>query len=172
MILAGGGASDDPEGNAIYQEVEAAAKDDPDLHVLLLPENPRLINALQRGSTIILQKSIREGFGLTVTEALWKNKAVIGGNTGGIRRQILDHVTGFLVYTPEGAAHRIRQLLQKPELGNELGIKGKRLVKENFLITRHLREYLTLMATLLIPNGDRIDLSTGGRGPAYPIGNA
>lgn len=159
MVLAGAGAADDPEGEAAYNEVKIAAKDDPDIHILLLPPSPRIINALQRGSTIVLQKSVREGFGLTVTEALWKSKPVIGGNTGGIRLQLIDHLTGFLVHTPEGAAHRIRQLLQNPELATELGIKGKRLIKENFLITRHLREYLTLMATLLVPDGDRIDLS-------------
>ncbi len=161
LILVGGGASDDPEGDAIYRDVTAFAKDDPEIHVLLLPPSPRIINALQRASTIILQKSIREGFGLTVTEGLWKNKAVIGGNTGGIRLQILDHVTGFLVRTPEEAAHRICQLLQDPELATAFGAKGKQLVKDNFLITRHLRDYLTLMATLLNPKRDHIDLSTG-----------
>jgi trehalose synthase len=114
---------------------------------------------LQRGADIIIQKSIREGFGLTVTEALWKSKPVIGGDSGGIRLQIIDHNTGFLVHTPEGVAHRIRYLLQNPDIAKELGARGKKLVKENFLITRHLREYLTLMVSLLSPEGDRIDLS-------------
>lgn len=159
LVLAGGGATDDPEGEAMYHEIAEVAKDDPDIHVLQLPPSPRMINALQRGSNVILQKSVKEGFGLTVTEALWKNKAVIGGDTGGIRLQLINHLTGFLVHTPEGAAIRIRQLLQDPELAAELGAKGKRMVKENFLITRHLREYLTVMATLIEPNGDRIDLS-------------
>lgn len=159
LVLAGGGATDDPEGDAIYKNVMSAAKDDPDIHVLLLPPCPREINALQRASNIIIQKSVKEGFGLTVTEGLWKNKAVIGGDTGGIRLQVIDHITGFLVHTPEGAAHRLRYLLQNPDLAKDLGAKGKHLVKENFLITRHLREYLTVIASLLFPDGDRIDVS-------------
>src|SRR6185295_8337196 len=159
LVLAGGSAADDPEGELVYQEVMQAAKDNPDIHVLLLPPNAhRTINALQRGATIVLQKSTKEGFGLTVTEALWKTKPVIGGNCGGIRLQLIDHHTGFLVNTPEGAAHRIRYLLQNPQKAREIGIKGKRLVKENFLITRHLREYLTVMSVLLFPKKDRIDL--------------
>lgn len=160
LILAGGGASDDPEGEAILREVKAAAQNDPDVHVLFLPSDAhREINALQRGANIVLQKSIREGFGLTVTEALWKGKPVIGGNTGGIRQQVIDNYTGFLVNTPEGAALRIRYLLDDPEKGLEMGKAGKLHVKEHFLITRNLREYLTVFATLLNPGKDRIDLS-------------
>lgn len=159
LVLAGGKASDDPEGEIVYNEVLIAKNRDPDIHLLLLPPSNRTINALQRGADIVLQKSIREGFGLTCTEALWKGKPVIGGNTGGLKLQIINHHTGYLVSTPEGAAHRIRQLLQSPQKAHELGSKGKRLVKENFLITRHLREYLTIMAVLLKPKGDRIDLS-------------
>lgn len=160
LILAGGSASDDPEGEVVFNEVKEAANNDADVHILLLPPNAhRMINALQRGATVVLQKSLKEGFGLTVTEALWKMKPVIGGNTGGIRLQIVNHHTGFLVNTPEGAAHRIRYLLQYPEIAKELGNAGKRFVKEHFLITRHLREYLTLMTTLLSPKGDRLDFS-------------
>ncbi len=159
LILAGGGATDDPESEIVLKEVMAAAND-PDIHVLFLPSNAhRIVNALQRGSDIVLQKSKKEGFGLTVAEALWKMKPVIGGNSGGIRLQVIDHRTGYLVNTPEGAALRIRYLLQNPEKAKELGSAGKRLVKENFLITRNFREYLTLFATLLFPNGDRFDLS-------------
>lgn len=160
LVLAGGEASDDPEGELVLRDVEIAAKDIADIHVLLLPPTShRTINALQRGADIVLQKSIKEGFGLTVTEALWKMKPVIGGNTGGIRLQVINHHTGFLVNTPEGAAHRIRYLLQNPQKGKEFGMKGKRLVKENFLLTRNLREYLTLISILLFPKSDRIDLS-------------
>lgn len=160
LVLAGGSASDDPEGEKVLEDVVLAAKGDADIHILLLPPNAhRDINALQRGADIILQKSIREGFGLTVTEALWKSKPVIAGNTGGIRLQVINHYTGYLVNTPEGAANRIRYLLQYPEKGKELGIAGKHHVRENFLITRHLREYLTVIAALLFPKGDRIDLS-------------
>lgn len=160
LILAGGGATDDPEGQVVLDEVMEAAAGDKDIHILNLPSDAhRTINALQRGATIVLQKSTKEGFGLTVTEAMWKMKPVIGGNTGGIRLQLINHHTGFLVNTPEGAAHRIRYLLQNPEIAKEIGIKAKHFVKENFLITRHIREYLTAMTTLFYPDGDRIDLS-------------
>ncbi len=159
LILAGGGADDDPEAGAVLHEVMESSKDDPDIHILNLPPNARVINALQRGADIVLQKSVREGFGLTVTEALWKSKPVIGGNTGGIRLQLINHYTGYLVNTPEGAANRIRYLLQNPEKGKQLGTAGKHHVKENFLITRHLREYLTVMASLRRATGSRVDLS-------------
>ena len=95
-----------------------------------------------------MQKSLREGFGLTVTEGMWKGKPVIGGDTGGIRLQVFDQYTGFLVRTPEGAALRIRYLLQRRRLLEEMGQRAKRFVAENFLITRHLREYLTLQLSL------------------------
>lgn len=160
LVLAGGSAADDPEGERVLKEIREVAQGDPDIFILdLPPDASRTINALQRGADIIVQKSVKEGFGLTVTEALWKMKPVIGGNTGGIRIQVINYYTGYLVNTPEGAANRLRYLLQDPEKGKELGIAGKRLVKENFLITRHLREYLTLMATLRDPQSERIDLS-------------
>lgn len=159
LILAGGGATDDPEGMEVFKEVQEAAAQDRDIHVLFLPPAPRIINCLQRGADIVLQKSLKEGFGLTVTEALWKSKPVIGGNTGGIRLQVFDHYTGFLVNTPEGAALRIRYLLQNKELCNKLGKEGRQLVQDNFLITRQVREKLTVMATLMFPKGDRIDFS-------------
>jgi len=106
----------------------------------------------------VLQKSIREGFGLTVTEAMWKSKPVIGGDTGGIRLQVIDHHTGFLVNTPEGAASRIRYLLRRTEKLEEMGVKARGLVRDNFLLTRHLREYLTLIVGLLHGVQDRIVL--------------
>ena len=96
LVLAGGGARDDPEGQMVLDEVKAAVGDDDDIHVLLLPSDAhRTINALQRASDIVLQKSLREGFGLTVTEAMWKGRPVIGGDTGGIRLQVINHYTGF-----------------------------------------------------------------------------
>jgi trehalose synthase len=144
LVLAGGGATDDPE--AVFEEVMDEAKDNDHIHVLMLPSDAhRTINALQRASTIIIQKSTQEGFGLTVTEALWKGKPVIGGNVGGIRLQVHNHHTGYLVNTPEGAALRIRELLRNPVKISNMGQTGKQFVKENFLLTRHLREYLTLM---------------------------
>jgi trehalose synthase len=105
-----------------------------------------------------LQKSVREGFGLTVTEALWKGKPVIGGNTGGIRLQVINNHTGFLVNTPEGAALRVRYLLERPEKLQEMGKKAVRFVRENFLLTRQLREYLTVMVALIHGCEDRIEL--------------
>lgn len=160
LVLAGGGASDDPEGEVVLSEVQTAAGDDPDAHVLLLPSDAHLeINALQRAADIVLQKSIREGFGLTVTEAMWKGRPVIGGDVGGIRLQVFNHHTGFLVNTPEGAALRIRYLLHQPEMIQAMGQKAQAFVCENFLITRHLREYLTLMVALLHGAQDRIELS-------------
>jgi trehalose synthase len=159
LVLAGGGATDDPEGETVLAEVREAAGDDPDIHVLKLPPDVhRTVNALQRAATIVIQKSVREGFGLTVTEALWKQKPVIGGDVGGIRLQIVNHHTGFLVNTPEGTAVRIRYLLRHPGKAEEMARKGRDLVRENFLVTRHLREYLTLCVALLHGKQDRIEL--------------
>jgi trehalose synthase len=134
---------------AVLDDVLEVAGDDPDIHVLSLPSNAHVtINALQRLADIILQKSTREGFGLTVTEGMWKGKPVIGGDTGGIRLQVVNHHTGFLVNTPEGAAHRIRYLLHHRERISEIGMEAREFVRENFLLTRHLREYLTLMLAI------------------------
>jgi trehalose synthase len=146
LILAGGAAQDDPEGADILKEVEEAAGNDKDIHILLLPsDKDRLINGLQRIADVIIQKSTREGFGLTVTEGMWKGKPIIGGDTGGIRLQISNYNTGFLVRSPEGAALRIRYLLHNKEMAQKMGLRAKEFVRENFLLTRHLREYLTLL---------------------------
>ena len=159
LVLAGGGASDDPEGEMVLNEVKQASNGASNIHVLLLPADAnRTINALQRASDIILQKSIREGFGLTVSEGMWKGKPVIGGDTGGIRLQVINHFTGFLVRTPEGAALRTRYLLHRRDKLEEMGMRAKRFVRENFLITRHLREYLTLMVGLTNENDERINV--------------
>lgn len=148
-VLAGGGATDDPEGIQVLEEVQEAANGDDDVHVLFLPGDAhRKINALQRIADVVVQKSTKEGFGLTVTEGLWKGKPVIGGDTGGIRLQIHNYHTGFLVNSPEGMAHRIRYMLQHREVMASMGEKGREFVRENFLLTRHLREYLTLMLAL------------------------
>lgn len=159
LVLAGGSADDDPEGEAVLAEVRAAAGDDGDLHVLLLPPDAhRVINALQRASDLVIQKSTREGFGLTVTEAMWKGRPVIGGDTGGIRLQVVDFHTGFLVSTPEGAALRMRYLFNQPRLMEAMGHKAQTFVRENYLLTRQLREYLTLGLGLLTGKGERIEL--------------
>lgn len=159
LVLAGGGAADDPEGESVLAEVRAAAREDPDAHVLLLPPDAHLeVNALQRAAGLVVQKSLREGFGLTVTEALWKGRPVIGGDVGGIRLQVVNHHTGFLVNTPEGAALRIRYLLHQPAKLARMGEQARDFVRDNFLITRHLREYLTLMVALLHGARDRVRL--------------
>ena len=155
LILAGGAADDDPEGAEMLRAVEAIADGDADIHILALPPRSDLeINALVRGSTVVLQKSIKEGFGLTVTEALWKKKPVIGGAVGGIKLQILDGVTGFLVHSPEGAANRVIELLGNPSLRQRLGTNGYLHVKQNFLTTRHIRDYLLMILALEDPAKD------------------
>ncbi|HKQ62115.1 MAG TPA: glycosyltransferase [Candidatus Polarisedimenticolaceae bacterium] len=160
LVLAGGGAADDPEGQAVLAEVREAADGEPDVHILDLPPDAHLeINALQRRAELVLQKSLREGFGLTVTEAMWKGKPVIGGDTGGIVLQVVNGYTGYRVHTPEGAAFRIRYLLARPQRAEEMGRRARRYVRENFLLTRHLREYLTLMLGLREGAPARLELS-------------
>src|SRR5579862_8673061 len=160
LVLAGGGAPDDPEGEAVLSEVREAAANDPDIHVLLLPPFSDLeINALVRGSTVVLQKSIREGFGLTVSEALWKRKPVIGGAVGGIKLQIIDGITGFLVHSPEGAATRIAELLRDRRLRDRIGENGYQHVKQNFLVTRHVKDYILIMLALDHPGESVVQLN-------------
>lgn len=149
LVLAGGGAKDDPEGGQVLAEVMEAAGGDPDIRLLDLPAWSALeINALQRASTIIIQKSLREGFGLTVTEGLWKKKPVVAGNVGGIPLQVIHKVTGMLVQSVEGCAYQIRYLLANPETAKRLGENGYEHVKENFLITSNLKRYLLLFLCL------------------------
>jgi trehalose synthase len=133
----------------VLAEVRDRASDDRDIHVLLLPPFSDLdINALVRASAVVFQKSIKEGFGLTVTEAMWKRRPVIGSAVGGIKLQVIDGVTGYLVHSPEGAAHRAMQLLRDPGLGRRLGDNGHEHVKQNFLLTRHVKDYLLLMLAM------------------------
>lgn len=159
LVLAGGGASDDPEGAEVLQEVLEHAAGDSDIHVLPLPPHRDLtINALVRGSTIVFQKSISEGFGLTVSEALWKRKPVIGGAVGGIKLQVINGVTGFLVHTPEGAAHWALELLRDSDLRRRMGENGYEHVKQNFLVTRHVEDSLLLLLALDHPDEDIVRL--------------
>ncbi len=146
LVLAGGEATDDPEGASVLSRLCAEAVSDPDIHVLCLPATAHLeINALQRGSTIVLQKSIKEGFGLTVTEALWKGKPVIAGAVGGITLQVKHRITGILVNSVDGVVHYTKVLLNHPEFAETLGRNGREHVRQNFLLTRHLRDYLVLV---------------------------
>jgi trehalose synthase len=149
LVLAGGPADDDPEGAEVLREVMDAAGEDKDLKILLLPpDSHRMINALQRSAIIVLQKSLKEGFGLTVTEALWKGKPVIGGACGGITLQVHDYHTGFLVHSPAGAAYRIRYLLRYSDKRERMGRTGFEFVREHFLLIRHLRDYLCTLLCL------------------------
>jgi trehalose synthase len=148
LLLAGGTAPDDPEGQQVYEEVMEAAQEDPDIHILVMPQNDLEINALQRASTVILQKSLKEGFGLTVSEALWKAKPVVASNVGGIPLQIKHRYSGLLCYSPEGAAFALKQLLSSPEYARKIGENGREHIRNNFLITRHLRDYMLLFLSL------------------------
>jgi trehalose synthase len=152
LVLAGGPADDDPEGAEVLREVMDAAGEDKDLKILMLPpDSHRMINALQRSAVIVLQKSLKEGFGLTVTEALWKGKPVIGGACGGITLQVHDYHTGFLVHSPAGAAYRIRYLLRYGDKRERMGRTGFEFVREHFLLIRHLRDYLCTLLCLDFP---------------------
>ncbi len=150
LVLAGSPATDDPEGEAVLAEVKDYAANDEDIRILMLPPfSDRDINALQRMAAVVLQKSLKEGFGLTVAEAMWKGKPVLGGANGGIPLQISHGITGFLVHSVEGAAFRIRQLLNNPEMSKRMGEQAKEHVRRNFLITRQARDYLTVWYSLL-----------------------
>jgi trehalose synthase len=148
LILAGGTASDDPEGLEVLQEVREKAQNDPDIHILLMPQNDLEVNALQRASTVIIQKSLKEGFGLTVSEALWKAKPVVASAVGGIPLQVVHKYSGLLCYSVEGAAFAVKQLLSNPAYAKKLGENGREHIRNNFLLTRHLREYMLLFLAL------------------------
>ena len=148
LILAGGGAKDDPEGVKVFEEVNEKAKEDKDIHILLLPQNDLEVNALQRVSDVIIQKSLKEGFGLTVAEALWKAKPVVASHVGGIPLQIKHKYSGLLCHSVDGAAFALKQLLNSPGYAKKLGENGREHVKNNFLLTRHLKEYMLLFLSL------------------------
>jgi len=144
LVLVGNVATDDPEGQEIF---EALCKCSEDRIRILSVQDSALVNALQRRAAVVLQKSIREGFGLTVTEAMWKGTPVIGGKVGGIRHQIEDGVNGFLVESVEQAAQRIVQLLNDPKLRRQLGEKAKETVRARFLMSRLMEEWLDLIGS-------------------------
>jgi len=149
LVLAGGGATDDPEGMKVLEDVHREAENDPDIFVLFLPPGSDIeINALQRASDIVLQKSLREGFGLTVAEALWKGKPVIASAVGGIPLQIAHKYSGILTHSIEGTAYWIKQLIHEPVYAGKLGANGREHIKYNYLITRHIRDYLLLFLSL------------------------
>ncbi len=141
LVLLGNVATDDPEGQEIF---ESLCKCREDRILVLSVQDSALVNALQRRAAVVLQKSIREGFGLTVAEAMWKGTPVIGGNVGGIRHQIREGENGFLVDTAEQAAERIVQIIKDPKLRKKLGENARETVRERFLLTRLMEEWLDL----------------------------
>ncbi len=142
LVLLGNVATDDPEGGDVYQSLRDSREE---RIIILSVQDGALVNALQRRAAVVLQKSIREGFGLTVAEAMWKRTAVIGGNVGGIRYQIKDGDNGFLVSSVEEAAERIVQLVRDRQLREQMGQKAKESVRQQFLMTRLLEQYLDLL---------------------------
>ncbi|MCX5707788.1 MAG: glycosyltransferase [Candidatus Omnitrophica bacterium] len=148
LILAGGTAADDPESVQVLEEVRERAGKDKDIYILLLPQNDIDVNALQRASDVILQKSLREGFGLTVSEALWKAKPVVASHVGGIPLQIKNKYSGLLCRSIDGAAFSVKQLLNNPEYARKMGENGREHVRNNFLLTRHLKDYMLLFLSL------------------------
>lgn len=141
LVLLGNVATDDPEGQEVFESLLSCKEE---RILILTAEDSALVNALQRRAAVVLQKSIREGFGLTVTEAMWKGAAVIGGRCGGIRHQIEDGVNGFLVSTPAEAAARIVELLRDPALRRTLGTRARETVRGRFLMSRVAEQYLDL----------------------------
>ena len=146
LVLLGNFATDDPEGSKIFESLRACQEER--IMILTKGDDTALVNALQTRATVVLQKSLREGFGLTVAEAMWKRRAVIGGNVGGIRYQIKDGVNGFLVSTIEEAAERIVRLLKDKKLREELGKKARETVREKFLLPRYVEDYFDLFGEL------------------------
>ena len=141
LVLLGEVATDDPEGPKVYQSI----LDQQEERIIILSKaDTALVNALQRKASVILQKSLREGFGLTVSEAMWKGTPVIGGNVGGIRHQITDGENGFLVDSVDQAADRIVQLLTDTRMAKEMGEKGREIVREKFLLSRYIENYIDL----------------------------
>jgi trehalose synthase len=150
LALVGSMASDDPEGWDFFNATIAHADGDPDVHILNNFNNVGSIevNAFQSQSDVLIQKSTREGFGLTVTEAIWKGRPFIGGNVGGIPLQIEDGVSGYLVDSVEACAARTLDILRDPALGKALGRRGKEHVRKHFLTPRYLRDYLRIFTEL------------------------
>jgi trehalose synthase len=143
LVLLGNVATDDPEGSTVYRSL---LKNREDRIIIISRQDSALVNALQRRAAVVVQKSIREGFGLTVAEAMWKATPVIGGDVGGIRHQIRDGENGFLVSSVEEAADRIVQVVRDPDLRDRLGRAAKESVRQNYLLTRSIEQDLDLIS--------------------------
>lgn len=148
LVIAGGMASDDPEGEVIFNQTHEEARGDPDIHVIKLPEDVQVsaleVNALQRAATVILQPSIREGFGLVITEAMWKGKPVITREVGAIPIQVRGDETGFFITSAKKAAKKIIRLLENPYIAESVGKKAHSYVKEHFLMPDRVADYLRI----------------------------
>ena len=155
LVLLGNVATDDPEGEKVYSSLLDNRED---RIIIRSVQDTALVNALQRRAAVVLQKSLREGFGLTVTEAMWKGTPVIGGNVGGIRYQIQDGLNGYLVNSVEETADRLVRLLRDKKLRQEIGRRGKETVRKKFLMTRLVEQYLDLFASF------RPDFKLGHKG--------
>jgi trehalose synthase len=150
LVMVGSMAHDDPEGWHYLEQTEEHRAGDPDVHILtnLQGVGDVAVNAFQRASTVVVQKSLREGFGLTVSEAMWKEKPVIAGNAGGLRLQVEEETTGYLVDTIEECADRMGRLTTDTDLRTRMGLAGRELVRDRFLTIRELEDYLRLLASL------------------------
>jgi trehalose synthase len=161
LVLAGGLAADDPEGQGVLANVYDDTKNDENIHVLNLSlvnrlENYMEVNALQRAARVIMQPSTKEGFGLVITEALWKGKPVIGADVGGIPLQIRDGDTGYFYRTPRETAQRIIYLLAHPDAAQSIGKRGRRYVEEHFLLPNRIADYLMAIHMILNTARDKI----------------
>ncbi len=150
LIMVGSMATDDPEGQEIFENIEETVRDEKDIH-LLINASDIVINALQRKASVVIQKSLKEGFGITVSEALWKGTPVIASNVGGISSQVIEGKNGYLLDPLDynGFSEKIAYLIKHPDIAKKMGSYGKNYVKNNFLITRHLLDYLKLMKTTM-----------------------
>jgi len=151
LVLLGNNALDDPEANVIIETIQSSVDE---RIIVLTVDDPILVNALQRRAAVVVQKSLLEGFGLTVTEAMWKGAAVVGGNVGGIRSQITDGVNGFLVDSVEQTSDRILMLLQNPGLRAQFGANAKATVLQRYLLSHLIEEWLDLLPEFI---DDRMD---------------
>ncbi|MEA3457923.1 MAG: glycosyltransferase [Candidatus Thermoplasmatota archaeon] len=149
LVLMGSMATDDPEGQEIFENVEKTVGDDKDIHLVMNAPDIE-VNALQRASSVVIQRSLKEGFAITVSEALWKETPVIASNVGGIPSQVIDGKNGYLLEPMDltGFADKITHLINNPNVAKEMGQYGRNHVKNNFLITRHLMDYINLMNKL------------------------
>ncbi|MBI4406568.1 glycosyltransferase [Candidatus Micrarchaeota archaeon] len=148
LVLIGSMATDDPEGEKTFNDVHSEAQKYTDV-TLITVQNDLLVNALQRKSAVVVQKSLREGFGLTVSEALWKGTPVIGGDAGGIPTQIENGINGFLVRSIEQCANRIGYLLNNPKKAVQMGLAGREKVRREFLVTRLVRDELKMYTDVI-----------------------